>query len=38
MKLLVSALEPSANLHLKELLNELRIENEKCRIEGVFDS
>ena len=37
MKLLVSAIEPSANLHLKEILNELRIGNEEWRIEGVFD-
>ena len=37
MKLLVSAIEPSANLHLKEVLKELRIENGEFRIEGVFD-
>ena len=37
MKLLVSAIEPSANLHLKEILNELRVDNEECRVEGVFD-
>ena len=37
MKLLVSAIEPSANLHLKEVLNELRIENGEWNIEGVFD-
>ena len=36
-KLLVSALEPSANLHLKQVLNELRIENGEWRITGVFD-
>ncbi len=37
MKLLVSAIEPSANLHLKEVLNELRMENGEWNIEGVFD-
>jgi len=37
MKLLVSAIEPSANLHLKEILNELRVENGEWRIEGIFD-
>ena len=37
MKLLVSAIEPSANLHLKYILNELRMDNGEWRIEGVFD-
>ena len=37
MKLLVSAIEPSANLHLKEILNELRVENGEWRIKGIFD-
>ncbi|GAB6074402.1 lipid-A-disaccharide synthase [Nautilia lithotrophica] len=36
-KLLVSALEPSANLHLKYILNELKAKKEKCNIVGVFD-
>jgi len=36
-KLLVSALEPSANLHLKEILNECKVKGEKCEITGVFD-
>ena len=36
-KILVSALEPSANLHLKQILNEWRIENGELRITGVFD-
>ncbi|WP_456479548.1 lipid-A-disaccharide synthase [Nautilia sp.] len=36
-KLLVSALEPSANLHLKQVLNELRIENGEWRFTGIFD-
>jgi lipid-A-disaccharide synthase len=36
-KLLVSALEPSANLHLKQILNECKVKNEKCNIVGVFD-
>ncbi len=36
-KILVSALEPSANLHLKQVLNEWRIENGELRITGVFD-
>ncbi|KFL34158.1 MULTISPECIES: lipid-A-disaccharide synthase [unclassified Sulfurospirillum] len=33
MKLLVSALEPSANLHLEPILNAL----ERCEIYGIFD-
>ncbi|MDR2905537.1 MAG: lipid-A-disaccharide synthase [Helicobacteraceae bacterium] len=33
MRILVSALEPSANLHLDALLSEL-----KCEINGIFDS
>ncbi|WP_041957216.1 lipid-A-disaccharide synthase [Sulfurospirillum arsenophilum] len=33
MKLLVSALEPSANLHLEPILNAL----EKCEMYGIFD-
>jgi len=37
MRVLVSAIEPSANLHLKEVLNELKVENEKLQIDGVFD-
>jgi len=37
MKILVSALEPSANLHLKYILNELKMKNEKWEMEGVFD-
>ncbi len=37
MKLLVSAIEPSANLHLKEILNKWKMENEKWKMEGVFD-
>ena len=37
MKILVSAIEPSANLHLKYILNESRIENGEWKIEGVFD-
>ncbi|ACM92981.1 lipid-A-disaccharide synthase [Nautilia profundicola AmH] len=36
-KILVSALEPSANLHLKQVLNECKVKNEKCNIVGVFD-
>jgi lipid-A-disaccharide synthase len=36
-KILVSALEPSANLHLKEILNQCKTENVKCKITGVFD-
>ncbi len=36
MKLLVSAIEPSANLHLKEVLNALKQKGE-YEIEGVFD-
>jgi len=34
---MVSALEPSANLHLKQVLNEWRIENGELRITGIFD-
>jgi len=37
MKILVSAIEPSANLHLKEILKKCKVKNEKCEIEGVFD-
>jgi len=37
MKLLVSAIEPSANLHLKEVLNELKEDKEEYIIDGVFD-
>ena len=37
MKILVSAIEPSANLHLKEILNKCKMENQTCKIEGVFD-
>jgi lipid-A-disaccharide synthase len=37
MKLLVSAIEPSANLHLKEVLNKLNEKNVDYKIEGVFD-
>ncbi len=37
MKVLVSAIEPSANLHLRYILNEWKMENEKLKIEGVFD-
>jgi hypothetical protein len=33
LKLLVSALEPSANLHLEPILNAL----EKCELYGIFD-
>ena len=36
-KLLVSAIEPSANLHLKYILNECKIENVKWKMYGVFD-
>jgi len=36
-KILVSALEPSANLHLKEILNQWKMENGKWKIIGVFD-
>jgi len=36
-KILVSALEPSANLHLKQVLNECNVKNEKCEIVGIFD-
>jgi len=37
MKLLVSAIEPSANLHLKQVVNQWKMENEKWKMEGVFD-
>ncbi len=37
MKVLVSAIEPSANLHLRYILNEWKMKNEKLKIEGVFD-
>ncbi|QCT94445.1 lipid-A-disaccharide synthase [Caminibacter mediatlanticus TB-2] len=37
MRVLVSAIEPSANLHLRYILNEWKIENGKWKIEGVFD-
>jgi lipid-A-disaccharide synthase len=37
LKILVSAIEPSANLHLKQVLNECKVKNEKCNIVGVFD-
>ena len=39
MKLLVSAIEPSANLHLKEILKEFQVPSSKFQveIEGVFD-
>ncbi len=37
MKILVSAIEPSANLHLKYILNKWKMENEKLQIKGVFD-
>ena len=37
MRVLVSAIEPSANLHLNYILNELKIKSEKLKIEGVFD-
>jgi lipid-A-disaccharide synthase len=36
-KILVSALEPSANLHLKQVLNECNKSGERCEIVGVFD-
>jgi len=36
-KILVSAIEPSANLHLKEVLNECKKEGFKCEFTGVFD-
>jgi lipid-A-disaccharide synthase len=34
MRILVSAIEPSANLHLKEVLKKI---DKNCEIEGVFD-
>ncbi len=37
MKILVSALEPSANLHFKQILNECEVKNKKCKITGIFD-
>ncbi|EDM24083.1 lipid-A-disaccharide synthase [Caminibacter mediatlanticus] len=37
MRVLVSAIEPSANLHLRYILNEWKMENGKWKIEGVFD-
>ncbi|GAX87843.1 lipid-A-disaccharide synthase [Lebetimonas natsushimae] len=37
MKILISAIEPSANLHLKEVLNKLKMNNGKWEIEGIFD-
>ena len=37
MKILVSALEASANLHLKYILNECKMENVKWKICGLFD-
>ena len=37
MKILISALEPSANLHLKYILDECKMENVKWKIYGVFD-
>jgi len=39
MKLLVSAIEPSANLHLKEIIKEFQVSDFKLQleIEGVFD-
>jgi lipid-A-disaccharide synthase len=36
-KLLVSAIEPSANLHLKYILDEWKMENGKWKMCGVFD-
>ena len=38
MKILVSAIEPSANLHLKEVLDKWKTQNRDFRIEGVFDN
>lgn len=37
-RILVSALEPSANLHLEEVLNQLKKQNEEFQIVGIFDS
>jgi lipid-A-disaccharide synthase len=37
MKILISAIEPSANLHLKEVLKKLNEKNVNYEIEGVFD-
>jgi lipid-A-disaccharide synthase len=37
MKLIISAIEPSANLHLKEVLKKLNEKNVNYKIEGVFD-
>ncbi len=37
MKILVSAIEPSANFHLRYILNKWKMENEKLQIKGVFD-
>jgi lipid-A-disaccharide synthase len=37
LKILISALEPSANLHLKYILNECKTENVKWKSCGVFD-
>jgi lipid-A-disaccharide synthase len=37
MKILTSAIEPSANLHLKEVLKKLDEKNINYHIEGVFD-
>jgi lipid-A-disaccharide synthase len=37
MKILISAIEPSANLHLKEVLKKLDEKNINYEIEGVFD-
>jgi lipid-A-disaccharide synthase len=37
LKILVSALEASANLHLKYILDECKMENAKCKICGIFD-
>ena len=37
MKILVSAIEPSANFHLRYILNKWKMETEKLQIKGVFD-
>jgi len=39
MKLLVSAIEPSANLHLKQVIKEFQVQSSKFQVEivGVFD-
>ena len=34
---LVSALEPSANLHLREILLAIKKENQSFELEGIYD-